>query len=64
MQRSNFNPHDSSWNVLAAKSRAAEQARAQPTENCPTPGELFLEAGIVLAVALGMGVVAGLVAGG
>ena len=63
MWRSTFNPNDSSWNASAEKLRTAEQERAYQTEDWPTPGELFFETGVVLAIALGVSFVAQLLIG-
>jgi hypothetical protein len=64
MYRSTFDPQDAPGNSPAETLRAAERKSAQEVERWPTPGELFFEAGIVLAVALGAGVVIQLVMGG
>lgn len=56
MQRSTFDPQDT-WNARSETLRVAEQERADETDRWPTLGELFLETGVVLTVALGAGVV-------
>jgi hypothetical protein len=63
MQRSTFDPQDESWNSPSTTLRAAEREGAQEMERWPTPGELFLETGIVLAVALGVGLAIDLIMG-
>ena len=57
MQRSTFDPQDTSWVSLSQTLPAAERERAQEIENWPTAGEMLFEAGVVLAVALGAAVV-------
>jgi hypothetical protein len=54
MQQSAFDPQDESWNSPSKTLRTAERDGAQEMETWPTPGELFLQTGIVLAVALGV----------
>ena len=63
MQRSTFDPQDASWNSPAETLRATERESEQEIERLPTPGELFFETGVVLAVALGAGVVVQLIMG-
>src|ERR1700722_11616743 len=64
MQRNTFDRSETVWNWPAEALRAAEFDGADEVDRWPTAGELFFEAGIVLAVALGAGVIVELVMGG
>ena len=64
MRRSAFDLQDATWNSPSETLSTAEREWVQEIESRPTPGELFFEAGIVLAVALGFGVAIQLVMGG
>jgi hypothetical protein len=61
MQRSTFDPQQTFGNSAPGASRAAEYGGAEEIDQSPTPERLFLEAGIVLAVALGAGLIVELV---
>lgn len=63
MQRIISEPQNAPRNSLAETLPATGTKCAQEIVNSPTPGELFFEAGIVLAVALGAGLVVQLVLG-
>jgi hypothetical protein len=64
MQRSAFDLQDATWNSPSETLSTAEREWVQEIGSWPTPRELFFEAGIVLAVALGSGVAIQLVMGG
>ena len=64
MDWSAFGQQDATWNSPSEILSTAERECGQELESWPTPGEVFFEAGIVLAVALGSGVVIQLVMGG
>lgn len=55
MRPNTFHPENSPWDTPAEKLSAAEQERAHDNDTPPTPGDLFFETGIILAVALGAG---------
>jgi hypothetical protein len=63
MRRSTFDQQESSWNLPAEALDAGGQNDAYERDRWPTAGELLFETGIVLAVALGTGVVIQLVIG-
>ena len=52
MQRSISEPRDTPFNSFGETLPATGLDRAQEIVSSPTPGELFFETGIVLAVAL------------
>ena len=55
MQRSTFDPQDPSWNSSSETYLVAECV--QETDGRPTARELYMEAGVVLAAALGVAVI-------
>jgi hypothetical protein len=57
MQPSAFDPGDTSWNSISRPLGVGEREHRLVADKSPTPGELFMETGIVLAVALGASVV-------
>jgi hypothetical protein len=63
MQRTVSEPQDAPRKSPAKTLPATVHEDAQEIEGPPTPGELFFETGIVLAVALGAGAVVQLVLG-
>ena len=63
MQRSAFDLQNATWNSPSETLSTAERECVQESESWPTPGELFLEAGIVLAVALSVAMVAEFILG-
>ena len=63
MQRIIFEPQDARRISPATSGRENAQEFAAEIKQPPTPGELFFEAGIVLAVALGAGVAVQLIMG-
>ena len=63
MQRRAFDPQDASCDSPAQTPRAADGESTQGIDRWPTPGEVFFEAGVVLAVALGASVVIQLIMG-
>jgi hypothetical protein len=61
MQRSTFDPQQTFGNSAPEALRATERQGTEEIDQSPTPERLFLEAGIVLAVALGAGLIVELV---
>jgi hypothetical protein len=61
MQRSAFDLQDASWNSPSETLSPAEREGVQEIQGGPVPEDLFLEAGIVLTVALGAALIVQLV---
>jgi hypothetical protein len=57
MQRNIVHLQQGFWTSPSGALRAAGREHPPEADNWPTPGTLFLEAGLVLAVALGASVI-------